>query len=77
MIAMRAEEYATRIVEVVGLQVRLTSYRLGDTYHCTSDNVDPGAWLARTAGATREEAENRAIELTREMLERSRRVPSA
>lgn len=74
---MRAEEYTTKILELAGWQVRLTSYKLGDSYHCTSDNVDPGAWLARATGATREEAERRAIELTRPMLPRSPRVPTA
>ena len=49
---MRAEEYSTRIQELDGWKVRLTSYRLGNTYHCTADNVDPGAWIARAQGAT-------------------------
>ena len=74
---MRAEEYTTRILDLAGWQVRLTSYKLGDVYHCTADNVDPGAWLARATGATRDEAENRVIERTRPLLERSRRVPTA
>ena len=73
---MRAEEYSTRIQELDGWKVRLTSYRLGNTYHCTADNVDPGAWIARAQGATREEAENRASERARQLLGRTRRMPT-
>lgn len=74
---MKAEDYSTRTLDVDGWQVRLTSYKLGDTYHCTADNVDPGAWLARTEGATRDEAENRALERARQLLSRTRRQPAS
>ena len=70
---MKAEEHATRTLELGGWKVKLTSYKLGDVYHCTADNVDPGAWIARTQGATREEAENKAIDRARELLGRTRR----
>ena len=70
---MKAEEHSTRTLELGGWKVKLTSYKLGDVYHCTADNVDPGAWIARTQGATREEAENKAIERARELLGRTRR----
>ena len=73
---MRAEEYSTRIQELDGWKVRLTSYRLGNTYHCTADNVAPGAWIARAQGATREEAESRASERARQLLGRTRRMPT-
>ena len=36
--------------------------RLGDVYHCTIYNVDPGARFARADGSTREEAERKALE---------------
>ena len=54
-------------------QVNLTSYKLGDVYHCKADNVSPGAWLARTSGSTREEAEQKALERAQELLSRTRR----
>ena len=73
---MKAEEYSTRTLELEGWKVRLTSYRLGNTYHCTADNVEPGAWIARAQGASREEAESRARERARELLGRTRRVLS-
>ncbi|MGA2593240.1 MAG: hypothetical protein ABSH32_25265 [Bryobacteraceae bacterium] len=70
---MKPEEYSERQVEVDGWQVNLTSYKLGDLYHCKADNVSPGAWLARTSGATREEAEQKALDRARQLLSRTRR----
>jgi hypothetical protein len=70
---MRAEEYSERTVEVNGWPCRLTCYRLGESYHCQADNVSPGARLARTTGATREEAERKALERATELLSRARR----
>ena len=70
---MKPEEYSEHVVDVDGWQVNLTSYKLGDVYDCKADNVSPGAWLARTSGATREEAEQKALERARELLSRTRR----
>jgi hypothetical protein len=70
---MRAEEYSERTVDVNGWQCRLTSYKLGDVYHCQADNVSPGARLARATGATKEEAERQALERATELLSRTRR----
>ena len=69
---MKAEEYQERTVEVLGWPVNLTSYRLGEVFHCKADNVSPGAALARTTGATREEAENKALERAEHLLGRTR-----
>ncbi|MBI3291815.1 MAG: hypothetical protein HYZ73_03265, partial [Elusimicrobia bacterium] len=57
----RTEEYRTRTETEGRWTLRVTSYRLGDHYACTVDNVDPGATLARTEGPTREEAEAQAL----------------
>jgi len=70
---MKPEEYQERQVEVDSWQVTLTSYKLGDVYHCTADNVSPGAWLARTSGATRDEAEQKALERATTLLSHTRR----
>ncbi|HXG33867.1 MAG TPA: hypothetical protein VNJ11_10905 [Bryobacteraceae bacterium] len=72
---MRAEDYQERRIEINGWPVNLTSYRIGTVYHCKADNVSPGAALARTTGATREEAEEKAIARARELLSRTRRQP--
>lgn len=71
---MKPIDFSQRTIEVEGWQLRLTSYKLGDTYHAKADNVSPGAWLARTTGATREEAENKAMERAKELLRRTKRV---
>jgi hypothetical protein len=70
---MRPEEYSERKVEVDGWEVNLTSYRLGEVFHCKADNVSPGAWLARTTGATRQEAEQKALDRVRLLLSSTRR----
>jgi hypothetical protein len=72
---MKAEEYQERQLEVSGWPVNLTSYRLGTEWHCKADNVSPGAGLCRTTGATREEAEQKALARATELLGRTRRQP--
>ncbi|HTS76526.1 MAG TPA: hypothetical protein VMG40_10005 [Bryobacteraceae bacterium] len=70
---MRVEHFAERKVEIDGWPVNLTTYRIGETFHCRADNVSPGAGLARTHGTTREEAEQKAIERAKDLLSRTRR----
>jgi hypothetical protein len=69
---MKVEEYQERKIEVSGWPVNLTSYRLGNVFHCKADNVSPGAALARTTGATREEAEKNALDRAEQLLARTR-----
>ena len=71
----RVEEYTERKIELAGWQVNLTTYKLGELYHCKADNVSPGAALARTTGPTRQEAEDRAIERAEQLLSKTRRQP--
>ena len=70
---MKPSNYTERTVDVEGWQVHLATYQLGDTFHTTADNVSPGAWLARTNGPTREEAEEKALARARQLLARTRR----
>lgn len=70
---MNPQEYKETKLEIEGWPVNVTSYKLGDRFYCKIDNVSPGAWLARTTGATREEAEQSALERARQMLGRTRR----
>jgi hypothetical protein len=70
---MNAEEYQERRLEVAGWPVNVSSYRLGAEWHSKADNVSPGAALARTVGATREEAEGKALARAEELLSRTRR----
>jgi hypothetical protein len=70
---MKPEDYSERQVDVEGWQVNLTTYKLGEVYHSKADNVSPGASLALTTGATREEAEQKALDRARQLLSRTRR----
>jgi hypothetical protein len=70
---MKPEDYSERQVDTDGWQVNLTTYKLGEVYHSKADNVSPGASLARTTGATREEAEQKALDRARQLLSRTRR----
>lgn len=72
---MKALCYLERKVEVDGWEVNLTSYQLGDQWHAKADNVSPGAALARVVAGSREEAENRALARSRELLARTKRNP--
>jgi hypothetical protein len=72
---MKVELHQERTLEIEGWPVHLTSYRIGEVFHCTADNVSPGANIARTTGATREEAENKAIERATARLQTTHRRP--
>jgi len=71
----KVEDYSKRTTEVAGWKVNLVSYKLGNTYQCTVDNVSPGAWLAKTQGATKKEAEEKALERAQELLSKTRKFP--
>lgn len=70
---MKVEHYTERKIDIGGWPVNLASYRIGESFHCRADNVSPGAGLARTQGATREEAEEKAIARAKELLGRTKR----
>jgi hypothetical protein len=70
---VRAEDYRERKLELAGWPVNIASYRIGPEWHARADNVSPGAGLCRTIGATREEAEERAVKRAEELLSRTRR----
>ena len=71
----KPQEYSSRIITEGAWQLRVISYRLGEQYTCTVDNVDPGATLARSHGATREEAESQALSKARHMVGKTRVLP--
>ena len=43
MSTLRAEELQSREEKIEGWPVRITSYRVGNQYRSTVDNIDPGA----------------------------------
>jgi hypothetical protein len=72
---MKPEDQRARQQELAGWTVRIETYRLGDVYHCTIANVDPGARIARAQGSSGQEAEERAIEKASRYLSQTRRFP--
>jgi hypothetical protein len=72
---VKPEDYSRRQQELAGWPISIETYKLGDVYHCTIANVDPGARIARADGTTREEAEGRALEKAARYLGRTRRFP--
>jgi hypothetical protein len=72
---MKSEEYSRRQAEVGGWQIAIETYRLGEVYHCTISSVDPGARFARADGATKEEAEQRALDKAARYLAQTRKFP--
>ena len=69
---MKPEEYSRRQQELAGWQVSIETYKLGDVYHCTIANVDPGARFARADGKTKEEAESAALAKAEKYLAQTR-----
>ena len=70
---MKAEEYTERRETVDGWPVHLVTYRIGETFYCVVDNVDPGARFARAQGPNREDVERVALEKARKYLGQTRR----
>jgi len=72
---MKPEDYSRRQVELAGWSIMVETYKLGEVYHCTIANVDPGARFARADGATKDEAEQRALAKAERYLAQARRFP--
>ena len=74
---MKPEDYSRREIEVAGWPISIETYKLGDVYHCTISNVDPGARFARADGSTKDEAERIALEKATRYLQQTRRFPTS
>ena len=74
---MKAQEYSRRQIELAGWPISIETYKLGDVYHCTISNVDPGARFARADGSTKMEAEQGALEKAERYLKQTRRFPTS
>jgi len=73
---LRSEEFRETKQELEGWPINIVSYRVGDTFYCTIDNVSPGARFARAEGPTREAAESTALEKAAKYLKQTRRMPT-
>lgn len=56
----KPEDYSERKDTIAGWPVNIVSYRLAGTYYVTIDNTDPGAWVVKAEGATKQDAEAKA-----------------
>ena len=65
---LRAEQYRIDKREIAGQRVNITSYMIGDRYHCHVDNVDPGAVISRAEGPTQDVAIQAALAKAQERL---------
>ena len=70
----RPEAYSERKTRLAGWEVRIVTYRLGGTYRTTIDNTDPGAWVVKAEGATKEEAEAKAVKEAEALLEKVKKT---
>ena len=66
----KPEEYSERKEQLAGWEVRIVTYRLGSTYRTTIDNTDPGAWVVKAEGATKQDTEAKAIKDAEALLEK-------
>jgi hypothetical protein len=73
---MKAEEFTERKQIVDGWNVNIVTYRIGERWYCTIDNVDPGARFARAEGTTRDEVERIALEKAQRHLKQTRKFPT-
>jgi len=72
---MKPEDHSRRQIQLSGWPIEIETYKLGDVYYCTISNVDPGARFARADGASKQEAEQRALEKAERYLAQTRRFP--
>jgi len=65
---LKADDFRIDRQEVSGWPVNITSYKIGRTYYCHVDNVDPGTTIARVEGETLDEVMQSALNLAQERL---------
>lgn len=70
---MRAEGFRVRRLDLAGWPVRITTYRIGETWHAKADNVSPGAQIAKARADTLAAAEARVLEVAEARLAGTRR----
>ena len=66
----KPEDYSERTMTLAGWPIRIVTYRLGATYRTTIDNTDPGAWVVKAEGATKAEAEGKALKEAQALFEK-------
>lgn len=64
----KAEEYRIEQRPFAGIEIKITTYKIGRQYYAHVANVDPGATIARSEGNSREEAIQKALEKVKNKL---------
>ena len=72
---MKPEDYSQRQSQLAGWTVTIVTYRLGSTYYTTVENHDPGAWVVKAEGATKQEAEAKALKDAEALLAKIKTTP--
>jgi methylmalonyl-CoA mutase cobalamin-binding subunit len=65
---MTTKDFLEEYSEVNGTKVRITTYKIGNEFHCHVANADPGATIARTSAASKEDAVSEAIKKASERI---------
>ena len=65
---MTTEDFHEEYSEVNGTKVRITTYKIGNQFHCHVANADPGATIAKTSSASKEDAVTEAIKKASERI---------
>lgn len=66
----KVEDYSERKSQLAGWPVTIVTYRLESIYHTTIDNTDPGAWVVKAQGASKEESESKALKEAQALMEK-------
>ena len=64
----KVQEYSEQKTQLAGWPVTVVTYKLESTYHTTIDNQDPGAWMVKAQGTTKQEAESKALKEAEALL---------
>ncbi|HEX4169916.1 MAG TPA: hypothetical protein VHZ55_31000 [Bryobacteraceae bacterium] len=71
---MRAEDWNKQETELEGWAVKITSYRIGDSYLTEVEAKDSGATVARGIAESAEASRRKALQSATERLQRTRRI---
>ncbi|MBI2093553.1 MAG: hypothetical protein HYT88_02375 [Candidatus Omnitrophica bacterium] len=71
----KPEDYSERKAQIAGWPVHIITYRLGTTYYTTIDNTDPGAWVVKAQGSTKDASESQALKEAQTLLEKIKKNP--
>ncbi len=66
----KPEDYSERKTQLAGWPVTIVTYKLGANYHTTIDNTDPGAWVVKAEGPTKQDAESKALQEAQTLMEK-------